>query len=102
MDLLPFGNYRQVVVVCIGTDRSTGDCLGPLTGTFLQEVGLQRFHLYGTLDDPVHAINLEEKLKLIHDDYFRPFIIGIDACLGRVKSIGDIKLVSVRLNPEQE
>ena len=66
MDLLPFGNYRKVVIICIGTDRSTGDSLGPLIGTFLEEVGLQRFHLYGTLDEPVHAINLEEKLKQIH------------------------------------
>lgn len=99
MDLLPFGNYRNVIIICIGTDRSTGDSLGPLIGTFLEEAGLQRFHLYGTLDEPVHAINLEEKLKQIHDSHFRPFIIAIDACLGRLKSIGDIKIGSGSVKP---
>jgi len=28
---------REVVVVCIGTDRSTGDSLGPLVGSYLQK-----------------------------------------------------------------
>ncbi|MEK0397302.1 DUF1256 domain-containing protein, partial [Lactobacillus delbrueckii] len=37
---------RELVVVCIGTDRSTGDSLGPLTGTFLEETGLACFNVY--------------------------------------------------------
>ncbi|MEK3888876.1 spore protease YyaC [Bacillus sp. FSL K6-3431] len=92
IELLPPSKYRTVVIVCIGTDRSTGDSLGPLVGTFLQETGLRRFQLYGTLDDPVHAVNLDEKLQLIHHTHFRPFIIGIDACLGKLSNIGSIKL----------
>ncbi|MCM3112775.1 spore protease YyaC [Lederbergia lenta] len=90
--LLPFSKHRTVGIVCIGTDRSTGDSLGPLVGTFLKEAGLKRFQVYGTLEDPVHAVNLEEKLQLIHDTHFRPFIIGIDACLGKLNSIGSIKV----------
>ncbi|MBS4207160.1 spore protease YyaC [Bacillus sp. FJAT-50079] len=92
IEYLPFGHHRPIVIVCIGTDRSTGDSLGPLTGTFLEEAGLRRFHLYGTLDDPVHAVNLQEKLSYIQKHHFRPFIIGIDACLGKVNNIGSLKV----------
>jgi putative sporulation protein YyaC len=83
---------RPVVIVCIGTDRSTGDSLGPLVGTFLEEKVTNGFHIYGTLDEPIHAVNLEEKLTEIRDKHHNPFIIGIDACLGRLKSVGAIQL----------
>ncbi|MBS4196557.1 spore protease YyaC [Lederbergia citri] len=99
IDLLPFGFKREIVIVCIGTDRSTGDSLGPLVGTFLKETGLESFHLYGTLEDPVHAVNLNEKMEMIRQKHFRPFIIGIDACLGRLKNIGMIKVGSGPVKP---
>lgn len=34
---------RPIVFVCIGTDRSTGDSLGPLVGTLLEERKLTPF-----------------------------------------------------------
>lgn len=77
---------RPVAVVCIGTDRSTGDSLGPLVGMKLAEKQPTRFHVYGTLADPVHAVNLNEKLDIIHHNHRNPFIIAIDACLGRTKA----------------
>lgn len=83
---------RPIVIVCIGTDRSTGDSLGPLVGTLLKEKKIPSFYIYGTLDDPIHAVNLEVKLKEIKEKHFHPFIIGIDACLGRYKSIGVIEI----------
>jgi|GEM_PF-2945695 len=36
------------VILCIGTDRSTGDALGPLVGTMLSQHSL-RAAVYGTL-----------------------------------------------------
>lgn len=97
--LLPSEYNRNVVVVCIGTDRSTGDSLGPLIGSFLMEAGLKNFHIYGTLDEPVHAVNLEAKLQEIHARHHDPFMIGIDACLGRLKSVGDIKVGAGPVKP---
>lgn len=86
-ELIP--KNRQFVVVCIGTDRSTGDSLGPLVGTILQSK-LPSKHIYGSLKSPVHAMNLEETLQHIQATYDDPFIIGIDACLGKLSSIGFI------------
>ncbi|MBO1004160.1 spore protease YyaC [Pseudogracilibacillus auburnensis] len=81
-------NHANLIVLCIGTDRSTGDSLGPLTGTFLSQMKPVNISVYGTLHDPVHAINLHEKTNLISDKYDNPFIIAIDASLGKNSSIG--------------
>lgn len=83
---------RPIVIVCIGTDRSTGDALGPLIGTSLLKYRSPHFHLYGTLEDPVHAMNLEDTLMEINRKFDKPFIIGIDACLGQVSSVGCIQI----------
>ncbi|MFC0273071.1 spore protease YyaC [Metabacillus herbersteinensis] len=88
---LPRLLVRPIVIVCIGTDRSTGDCLGPLVGTNLKSQ-LSHFHIYGTLEEPVHAVNLEETLTLIQERYRYPFIIAVDACLGRMKSVGYLQV----------
>jgi putative sporulation protein YyaC len=99
LSYFPVMARRPIVFVCIGTDRSTGDSLGPLVGTLLEEKNLPSFHIYGTLDDPIHAVNLEEKLKEINEKHFHPFIIGIDACLGRYKSVGFIEIGNGPVKP---
>ncbi|PLS15782.1 spore protease YyaC [Bacillus sp. M6-12] len=92
LSLLPSEQIQPVVIVCIGTDRSTGDSLGPLVGTLLHEKISSHFHVYGTLEDPIHAVNLQEKLNEINDKHDNPFIIGVDACLGRLKSVGMVQV----------
>ncbi|RSL29806.1 spore protease YyaC [Salibacterium salarium] len=82
--------YQDIVIVCIGTDRSTGDSLGPLIGSSLEKKMLKRMFIYGTLKDPVHAVNLEETLQEIHVRHPNSFILAIDACLGRLKNVGNI------------
>jgi putative sporulation protein YyaC len=99
LSLIPAYTARPIVFVCIGTDRSTGDSLGPLIGTFLEEKSISPFTVYGTLDDPIHAVNLEEKLAEIKQKHFNPFIVGIDACLGRLKSVGTIQIASGPVKP---
>ncbi|WP_257351721.1 spore protease YyaC [Pseudalkalibacillus decolorationis] len=85
-------NSRPIVIVCIGTDRSTGDSLGPLVGTKLKVKQPPNYEVYGTLEEPVHAVNLEERLEQIQAQYENPFIIGIDACLGKLSSVGMVSL----------
>jgi putative sporulation protein YyaC len=83
---------RRIAIVCVGTDRSTGDALGPLVGTKLSRYRSPHFDLYGTLEHPVHAMNLAETLHKIERKTPRPFIIGVDACLGQAASVGCIQL----------
>ncbi|WP_407306067.1 spore protease YyaC [Desulfosporosinus sp. SB140] len=90
---------RPTVILCIGTDRSTGDALGPLIGTQLTRLKLPQLHVFGTLDDPVHATNLVETIRIIEETYNSPFIIAVDACLGRMDSVGCITLADGPLKP---
>ncbi|MGF7049296.1 putative sporulation protein YyaC [Paenibacillus sp. DS2015] len=90
---------QPVIVVCIGTDRSTGDSLGPLVGTSLSRFKSHLFRVYGTLDEPVHAVNLEETISSIYELYDQPFVIGIDACLGQSASVGCIQVAEGPLRP---
>lgn len=82
---------QEIVIVCIGTDRSTGDSLGPLVGMHLQKLRSSFIHVYGTIAEPVHALNLTDTINHIHTTYKNPFIIGIDACLGQSSSVGYIQ-----------
>jgi putative sporulation protein YyaC len=88
---------RELVWVCVGTDRSTGDSLGPFVGTMLTEAGVP--NVYGTLDHPVHALNLAETLERIEEVHPDACIVGIDACLGKAKSVGSMKLRDGALKP---
>ncbi|WP_082231999.1 spore protease YyaC [Halobacillus massiliensis] len=94
---LPYN--KKVVIVCIGTDRSTGDSLGPLVGSMLSEQRLQTFHVYGTLEEPVHALNLKDTLSAIKKLHEGQTILAIDACLGKKTSIGHIVFAEGSLNP---
>jgi len=63
--------YRKdIVVICIGSDKCIGDSLGPIVGELLEKENLG-IPIYGTLNEPIHALNIEEKvneLKKIHPD----------------------------------
>ena len=83
----------------MGTDRSTGDALGPLVGTILKQKKVPALHIYGTLDEPVHALNLAKTVTAIHLDHHHPFIIAIDACLGKYEHVGQISVGHGPLKP---
>lgn len=99
INYLSIKNGQPVILVCIGTDRSTGDSLGPLIGSKLIEKNVSSFHIFGTLDEPVHALNLSDTLKYINETFSNPFVIGIDACLGNEKNIGSITLTKGPVYP---
>lgn len=94
----PFAE-RDIIILCIGTDRSTGDALGPLTGSRLRSLGMPPSCIYGTLDEPVHATNLADTLQKICEIHREPLLVPIDACLGRVERIGHINIKSGSLTP---
>ncbi|SDJ56193.1 spore protease YyaC [Salimicrobium halophilum] len=90
---------REIVIACVGTDRSTGDSYGPFVGSMLEEQGEGSFHVLGTIEEPLHAVNLEERIKEVKMKYRNPFIIAVDACLGSVSHIGSLTLAKGPLAP---
>jgi len=98
LNVFDLREYSDISIVCIGTDRSTGDCLGPLTGYKLSHMHFDKIHVFGTLDSPVHAKNLPEYISKI-ERFENPFTIAVDACLGRTERIGCINIKEGHLNP---
>ncbi|MDI3299646.1 MAG: spore protease YyaC [Bacillota bacterium] len=98
---------RPLLFLCIGSDRSTGDALGPLVGTRLAEgwrsggAGEEALALrvLGTLEAPVHAANLMQAVRWVERAAPRPLVVAVDACLGPVESVGTITVGPGALRP---
>lgn len=93
--------HSEIVVVCVGTNRYPGDSLGPMVGTRLAEQMKDQscVHIYGTLEKPVHALNLQKTLSHIVRAHAHAYVIAVDACLGQFYKIGTIQLVEEPLKP---
>lgn len=89
---------EDTIIVCIGTDKCIGDCLGPLVGTILKD-NLFPLPVYGTIASPIHALNIDEQLDKIKKSHPNACIVGIDACLGDSKSIGEIHTRDYAIHP---
>ena len=90
--------FEDLVLLCIGTDKITGDCLGPLVGSKLKQRKFP-YPLYGTLEKPLHAGNLTEQLpeiSLVHPD---ACTLAIDAAVGTKNHIGLVSLSRQPLSP---
>lgn len=92
---------RPVVFACIGTDRSTGDALGPLVGQKLQRLGMDANKVIGTLEDPLHAMNMADRLAPVLSAPTKPLVVAIDAALGPLASVGSIAVREGGLRPGQ-
>lgn len=94
---IPFDS--PLLFCCIGTDRSTGDALGPLIGNQLEQNFAFPFPIIGTLEKPLHALNLQDTIEGIQRQSEQPFIVAIDACLGEKEAIGQILIQRGPLYP---
>lgn len=93
--------FTEIVIICVGTNRYTWDSLGPMVGTRLTErfEGNRNVHLYGTLDQPVHALNLQKTIAHISKTHKQAYMIAVDAALGQFYKIGTLQLVEEPLQP---
>lgn len=98
-ELLSTRERNGVVFLCIGTDRSTGDSLGPLIGYKLSSGNVRRLQVVGTLERPVHAMNLEQYVRMIHQSYPRSVIVAVDASVGSMEHVGCVTLGRGSLRP---
>lgn len=85
---------EDVVFLCIGTDCSTGDSLGPLTGTMLREKGFP--NVVGSLEAPCDADRFAEMTGSIPPELV---VIAIDACLGKPAHVGRFRVADGPLQP---
>ncbi len=84
----------NMAIVCIGTDKCIFDTLGPLIGTMLTKNGIC-LDVYGTLENPVHGMNVAERTREIKQKNYKT-VIAIDACLSNKTEQG---IIEVRERP---
>lgn len=92
-------NYAPVVL-CIGSDLSVGDSLGPVTGTRLKQLlaGLNCY-VYGTLAKPITAHEVKYMNDFLKFTHPGSPIIAVDAAVGLAGDIGLIKVSRQGLKP---
>lgn len=90
-------HMNNAAIVCIGTDKCIIDSLGPLTGTLLVKENIKA-DVYGTLDKPVHAMNIYDYVKNLKRKKY-DCIIAIDACLSNKKNQGIIEVREGSITP---
>ncbi len=90
---------RGVAFACIGSDRLTGDSLGPLAGQRLLRLGCAERSIIGTLERPLHALNMAERLAPLSGWSPRPVIVAVDAALGSLSGVGAIAVSRGGLTP---
>lgn len=90
---------RKPVILCIGSDRVTGDSLGPLVGHLLTTLFNVDAYVYGTLDLPVTAINLVETVDTIKKHHAGSKLIAIDSAVGASAELGVIRVNRGGLKP---
>lgn len=86
------------VVLCIGSDRVTGDCLGPIVGQMLVERKAKAF-VYGTLSHPVTALNLKDAVGHIRKVHGNKKVLAIDSSVGKLSDVGKIRITFGSIAP---
>lgn len=81
---------KNLVFICIGTPHIQGDSLGPLIGDLLQGYHMKDIHIYGTKEEPIHALNLQQRFSQIKQAHPDAYYIAVDAALGTKSHLGNI------------
>ena len=98
MSFTGFNEDKQLIILCVGTDRSTGDSLGPLIGSELKKANINAT-VIGDIHNPCHGSNLHSTIEDINNNYDNPYIIAIDSGLGKESSVGSIDCKKGKLQP---
>ena len=90
------------VILCIGSDLSVGDSLGPVTGTKLkQQLAGLNCYVYGTLAKPITAHEVKYMNDFLRLTHPASPIIAIDAAVGNAGDIGLIRVAGRGIIAEQ-
>ena len=92
---------KNIALICIGSDRATGDSLRPIIGNMLsQRVKSAGVKVYGNLNCPVHAANIRNTINEINENGEDSLIIAVDAALSKCpERVGILNMGIGPLNP---
>jgi putative sporulation protein YyaC len=91
-DNLQRENIALPVVMCIGSERVSGDLLGPAVGRRLVEDYNLRAYVYGVTGRNINGANIDFYDRFIREVHKDSKVVAVDACLGARREIGKIKV----------
>ena len=93
-------NENPPVIICIGSDLSVGDSLGPITGTKLKEkLKGTNCYIYGTLSQPITAHEIKFVNDFVRNTHPSSPVIAIDAAVGGAGDIGMMRVAKRGVAP---
>ena len=92
VDLINNKRFSNIIFLCIGTSKITGDSIGPIVGSNIKRLENEYIHIYGTVENNLNFNNAKKIIENINSNYINPCIITIDAALSNNNSLGDIVL----------
>jgi len=90
---------KNCILLLIGTDKCIGDAFAPLVGSLLTSYNYIKNPVYGTIKEPVHALNIKDTLNEIKEKYPDKPILVIDSMISHSGHIGDIILLNEGIFP---
>ena len=90
---------QNAVIVCVGTDLVVGDSLGPIIGSNLFEKLNGKAYVYGTLESPITAKEVEVVCKTVKRLHPSSKVLVIDAAVGQKEDVGTIKVMGRGIKP---
>ena len=87
-------NFKELpVIMCVGTNKVVCDSVGPLAGTLLRHKYRALAYVYGTLEKPLNALNINTAYEFIKGVHPLSQIILVDASISSDET-GIIKISS--------
>ena len=90
---------KMPVIICVGTNKAAGDCLGPLVGSKLINLLSGKAFVYGTMATPVTAKESETIYKTVRFLHPLSKILVVDAGIGNDDEVGVIKVLNGGIKP---
>lgn len=88
------------VIVCIGSDRVSGDSLGPVTGSMLKnKLAMPDVFVLGSLENTITAKEVKYLNAFLKETFFKRPIICVDSAVGSLSDVGVIKISDAPLLP---
>jgi len=88
-----YQKFSHIVILCIGSNKIIGDCVGPMVGQNLNELLKQenkKIIIYGNMKETINFKNAQKIITDIFQMYEKPFMITIDSALGTENMIKKI------------
>lgn len=92
MNSYMYQNFSEIVILCVGSNKIIGDCIGPMVGQMLKNILKEEKNIiiYGNMKETLNFKNARQVIENVFEIYKKPFVITIDSALGTKEMLENI------------